>query len=60
MVCSNIISHVDECKCLSVSSEKKNRKKKENTYEIQLTTVICDWGKTYDQGGQVCILIPDL
>ena len=55
IVCSNIMAHFDEYKLLS---DRQHAFRKRHSYETQLTTVINDWAKILDNGGQVdtCIL----
>ena len=50
IVCSNIMAHLDEYKLLSVG---QNAFRKKHSCETQLITVIDDWAKILDKGGQV-------
>ena len=49
-VCSNIMAHLDEYKLLS---DRQHAFRKRHSCETQLTTVINDWAKILDNGGQV-------
>ena len=49
IVCSNIMAHLDEYKLLSDRQHAFRR----HSCETQLTTVINDWAKILDNGGQV-------
>ena len=55
-MCSNIMAHLDEYKLLS---DKQHAFRKRHTCETQLTTVINDWAKILDNGGQVDTFILD-
>ena len=55
IVCSNIMAHLDEYKFLS---DRKHAFRKRHS-ETQLTTVINDWAKILDNGGQVNTFILD-
>ena len=57
IVCSNIMAHLDEYKLLS---DGQYAFKKRHSCETQLTTVINDWAKILDNGGQVDTFILDL
>ena len=50
IVCSNIMAHLDEYKLLS---DRQHAFRKGHSCETQLTTVINDWAKILDNGGQV-------
>ena len=56
IVCSNIMAHLDEYKLFS---DRQHAFRKRHSCETQLTTVINDWAKTLDNGGQVDIFILD-
>ena len=56
VVCSNIIAHLDEQKQLSV---RQNAFRKRHICETQLITVVNDWAKILDNGGQVDTFILD-
>ena len=56
IVCSNILAHLDEYKLLS---DRQHAFRKRHSCEIQLTTVINDWAKVLDNGGQVDTFILD-
>ena len=56
MVCSNIMAHLDEYKLLS---DRQHAFRKRHSCETQLTTVINDWAKILDNGGQVDSFILD-
>ena len=56
IVCSNIIAHLDEYKLLS---DGPHAFRKRYSCETQLTTVINEWAKILDTGGQVDTLILD-
>ena len=56
IVCSNIMAHLDECKLLS---DRQHAFRKRHSCETQLTTVINDWAKILDNGGQVDTFILD-
>ena len=49
IVCSNIMAHLDEYKLLS---DRQHTFRKRHSCETQLTTVINDWAKILDNGGQ--------
>ena len=57
IVCSNIMAHLDEYKLLS---DGQYAFRKRHSCETQLTTVINDWAKILDNGGQVDTFILDL
>ena len=50
ILCSNIMAHLDEYKLLS---DRQHAFRKRHSCETQLTTVINDWAKILDNGGQV-------
>ena len=50
IVCSNILAHLDEHKLLS---DRQHAFRKKHSCETQLITVIDDWAKILDKGGQV-------
>ena len=56
IVSSNIIAHLDEYKLLS---DRQHAFRKRHSCETQLTTVINDWAKILDNGGQVDTFILD-
>ena len=56
IVCSNIMAHLDEYKLLS---DRQLAFRKRHSCETQLTTVINDWAKILDNGGQVDTFILD-
>ena len=56
IVCSNIMAHLDEYKLLS---ERQHAFRKKHSCETQLITVIDDWAKILDKGGQVDTFILD-
>ena len=56
IVCSNIMAHLDEHKLLS---DKQHAFRKRHSCETQLVTVINDWAKILDNGGQVDTFILD-
>ena len=56
ILCSNITAHLDEYKLLS---DRQHAFRKRHSYETQLTTVINDWAKILDNGGQVDTFILD-
>ena len=56
IVCSNIMAHLDEYKLLS---DRQRAFRKRHSCETQLTTVINDWAKILDNGGQVDTFILD-
>ena len=56
IVCSNIMAHLDEYQLLS---ERQHAFRKRHSCETQLTTVINDWVKILDKGGQVDTFILD-
>ena len=56
IVCSNIMAHLDEYKLLS---DRQHAFRKRQSCETQLTTVINDWAKILDNGGQVDTFILD-
>ena len=56
IVCSNIMAHLDEYKLLS---DRQHAFRKRHTCETQLTTVINDWAKILNNGGQVDTFILD-
>ena len=56
IVCSNIMAHLDEYKLLS---DRQHAFRKRHSCETQLTTVINDWAKILDNGGQVDTFILD-
>ena len=56
IVCSNIMAHLDEHKLLS---DRQDAFRKKHSCETQLITVINDWAKTLDNGGQVDTFILD-
>ena len=56
IVCSNIMAHLDEHKLLS---DKQHAFRKRHSCETQLITVINDWAKILDNGGQVDTFILD-
>ena len=56
IVCSNIMAHLDEYQLLS---DRQHEFRKKHSCETQLTTVINDWVKILDKGGQVDTFILD-
>ena len=56
ILCSNIMSHLDEYKLLS---DRQHVFRKNHSCETQLTTVKNDWAKILDNGGQVDTFILD-
>ena len=56
IVCSNIMAHLDEHKLLS---DRQHAFRKKHSCETQLITVIDDWAKILDKGGQVDTFIFD-
>ena len=56
LVCSNIMAHLDEHKLLS---DRQHAFRKRHSCETQLITVINDWAKILDIGGQVDTFILD-
>ena len=56
IVCTNIMAHLDEHKLLS---DRQHAFRKNRSCETQLITVINDWAKTLDAGGQVDPFILD-
>ena len=56
IVCSNIMSHLDEHELLS---DRQHAFRKWHSCETQLTTVINDWAKILDKKGQVDTFILD-
>ena len=50
IVCSNIMAHLDEYKLLS---DRQHAFRKRHSCETQLITVINDWAKILDNGGQL-------
>ena len=56
IVCSNIMAHLDEHKLLS---NRQHAFRKRHSCETQLITVINDWAKILDIGGQVDTFILD-
>ena len=56
IVCSNIMAHLDEYQLLS---DRQHAFRKRYSCETQLTTVINDWVKILDNGGQVDTFIMD-
>ena len=56
IVCSNIMAHLDEYKRLS---DRQHAFRKRHSCEAQLTTIINDWAKILDNGGQVDTFILD-
>ena len=50
IVCSNIMAHLDEYKLLS---DRQHAFRKMHSCKTQLTTVINDWAKILDNGGQI-------
>ena len=56
IVCSNIMAHLDEHKHLS---DRQHAFRKMHSCETQLVTVINDWAKILDNGGQVDTFILD-
>ena len=56
IVCSNIMAHLDEYKLLA---DRQHAFRKRHSCETQLTTVINDWAKILDNGGQVDTFILD-
>ena len=56
IVCSNIMAHLDEYKLLS---DRQHAFRKRHLCETQLATVINDWAKILDNGGQVDAFILD-
>ena len=56
IVCSNIMAHLDEHKLLS---DRQHAFRKRHSCETQLITVINDWAKILDIGGQVDTFILD-
>ena len=57
IVCSNIMAHLDEHKLLS--DRQHAFRKKKHSGETQLITVINDWARILDKGGQVDTFILD-
>ena len=56
IVCTNIMAHLDEHKLLS---DRQRAFRKNRSCETQLITVINDWAKILDAGGQVDTFILD-
>ena len=56
IVCSNIMAQLDEYQLLS---DRQHAFRKRHSCETQLTTVINDWVKILDRGGQVDTFILD-
>ena len=56
IVCSNTMAHLDEYKLLS---DRQHAFRKRHSCETHLTTVINDWVKILDNGGQVDTFILD-
>ena len=56
IVCSNIMAHLDEYQLLS---DRQHAFRKRHSCETQLITVINDWVKILDKGGQVDTFILD-
>ena len=56
IVCSNIMAHLDEHKLLS---DRQHAFRKRHSCETQLITVVNDWTKILDDGGQVVTFILD-
>ena len=56
IVCTNIMAHLDEHKLLS---DRQHAFRKNRSCETQLITVIYDWAKILDAGGQVDTFILD-
>ena len=56
IVCSNIMAHLDEYELLS---DRQHAFRKRHSCETQLTTVINDWVKILDNGGQADTFILD-
>ena len=56
IVCSNIMAHLDKNQLLS---DRQHAFRKRRDCETQLTTVINDWAKVLDKGGQVDTFILD-
>ena len=56
IVCSNIMAHLDEHKLLS---DRQHAFRQKHSCETQLITVIDDWAKILDKGGQVDTFILD-
>ena len=56
IICTNIMAHLDEYKLLS---DRQNTFRKNRSSETQLITVINDWAKILDAGGQVDTFILD-
>ena len=56
IVCSNIMAHLDEYQLLS---DRQHAFRKRHGCETQLITVINDWVKSVDKGGQVDTFILD-
>ena len=56
IICSNIMTHLDEYKLLS---DRQHAFRKGHSCETQLTTVINDWAKILDNRGQVDTFILD-
>ena len=56
IVCSNIMAQLDEYKLLS---DRQHAFRKRHSCETQLTTVINDWAKILDNGGQADTFILD-
>ena len=56
IVCSNIMAHLDEHKHLS---DRHHAFRKRHSCETQFITVINDWAKILDDGGQVDLFILD-
>ena len=56
IVCSNTMAHLDEHQLLS---DRQHAFRKRHSCETQLTTVIYDWVKILNKGGQVDTFILD-
>ena len=56
IVCLNIMAHLDE---YNIFSDRQHAFRKRHSCETQLTTVINDWAKILDNGGQVDTFILD-
>ena len=56
IVCSNVMAHLDKHKLLS---DRQHAFRKKHSCETQLITVIDDWAKILDIGGQVDTIILD-
>ena len=56
IVCTNIMAHLDEYKLLS---DRQRAFRKNRSCDIQLITVVNDWAKIWDAGGQVDTFILD-